>query len=86
MKREEQRIRIHERVTAWREHAGISKAELARQCDVSSAAVSQWEKPKGDDDAAEPSHESVEKIASACGATLSEFWGPLPKIKKARAS
>lgn len=80
------RIELHERVTAWREHAGLTKAELARRCDVSSAGGAQWETPKADG-GTEPTHESVGKIAEACGATLSEFWAEaLPKPKKTKAS
>lgn len=79
------RIELHERVTAWREHAGISKAELARRCEVSSAGGAQWEMPKSEG-GTEPTHDSVDKIAEACGATLSEFWADTLPTKKAKAA
>lgn len=61
----------------------MTKADLARACDVSSAAVAQWE----NEDGTEPTHDSVEKIAKAIGVSLSVFWGEPPApTKKAKAS
>lgn len=61
----------------------MSKAELARRTEYSSAAVAQWEDTGPD--GTEPTHESVQRIAKAFELSLSEFWGDPPK-KKARAS
>jgi transcriptional regulator with XRE-family HTH domain len=74
-------VRISERITRWREDREMTKAELARQCDVSSAAVAQWE--SGD---TEPTHDSVEAIAKALDISLSDFWGDPPTRKRAKAS
>jgi transcriptional regulator with XRE-family HTH domain len=58
----------------------MTKAELARACGVTSAAVAQWE---GGD--TEPTHESVELIAAAIGVSLSVFWGE-PPARRRKAS
>lgn len=77
-------MKLHERITRWREAADLTKADLARACNVSSAAVAQWEAADG----TEPSHDNVEKIAKAVKVTLSEFWGtpPARKRREAKAS
>lgn len=58
----------------------MTKAELARRVDVSSAAVAQWE-----GGVTEPTHDNVEAIAKALDLTLSGFWGE-PPDKRAKAS
>ena len=73
-------MKLNERIKRWREsREGLTKAELARRCDVSPEAVSQWEK---EIDGTEPTHESVEKIAEAIGVSLSVFWGEPPAMAR----
>jgi transcriptional regulator with XRE-family HTH domain len=74
-------VKLNERITRWRESRGLTKSELARRVEVSSAAVAQWENPDG----TEPTHKSVEAIAKALDISLSQFWGDPPK-RKAKAS
>lgn len=62
----------------------MSKAELARRTEYSSAAVAQWE--DAGPDGTEPTHESVRRIAEAFDLSLSEFWGDPPKRTKAKAA
>jgi len=69
------RMRLSERIKRWRESRDITKAQLARDVGVSSAAVSQWESDPG----TEPTHSNVEAIAKAIGVSLPVFWGSPPK-------
>lgn len=73
-------MKLNERIKRWRESRdGLTKAELARRCEVSPEAVSQWEK---ESDGTEPTHDSVDKIAEAIGVSLSVFWGEPPAERK----
>lgn len=74
-------MQVSERITKWREWAGISKAELSRRVGVSSSAVAQWENDPG----TTPTVDNLTAIAEACGISLSMFWGEIPK-RNARAS
>jgi len=65
---------LNERIRRWRESQGITKAQLARDCAVTSAAVCQWEQ----DDGTEPTHANVAAIAAAVGVSLSVFYGTPP--------
>ena len=67
-------MRLNERIRRWRESRGTTKAQLARDVGVSSAAVSQWEQ----EDGTEPTHTNVEAIAKALGVSLSLFYGSPP--------
>jgi transcriptional regulator with XRE-family HTH domain len=78
-------VQISERIKRWRESREITKAELARRIEVSSAAMTYFELDQDDEDHANPSVETVEKIAKALGITTSEFFGEPPR-KRAKAS
>jgi transcriptional regulator with XRE-family HTH domain len=65
------------RILKWREFAGLSRAELAKTVDVSLQAVKYWE-----NGAHPPTLANLEKIVSACGISMGEFWGPIPGIKR----
>lgn len=54
--------------------AGLSKADLARACGVSPAAVTQWEDPEG----TTPTTGHVEMIAEAIGVSMAVFYGEPP--------
>ena len=75
-------MKLHERIYRWRKHAGLTMAALADACDVSSAAVAQWEEPDG----TTPTSDNLEKIAKACKRTMSEFWGETPALPRKAAS
>ncbi len=73
-------VKIPQRITAWRKHAGLSVAVFADKCGVSTAAAYQWE--AGD---STPTLDRLEKIVEACGTTLADFFGELPDEPKKRA-
>ncbi len=66
-------IEICDRITVWREFHGMSNAELARACGVSTPAVSQWELGQ-----VVPTMDSIQAICDALVLTMEEFFGPLP--------
>ena len=78
---------IAQRIRRWREHAGLSKSDLARACDVTPEAVIQWERsePKRSKTpkSTTPTHDNLEKVATAVGVSMAEFWGPLPSKRGA---
>lgn len=62
----------------WRQaQEGLTKAEVARRCEVSGEAVLQWE--NGD---ANPTSANVEKFATAVGVSMVAFWGEPPAKSK----
>jgi len=69
---------INERLTRWREHKGLTKAALASTAGTTPQAVGRIE--AGDSD---PSLEMLTKLVSAMKLTMAEFYGPLPKLKRA---
>lgn len=71
-------MRLSERIRRWRESRGISKAQIARDVGVSAAAVSQWE-----DGTTTPTVASLDRLVEALGVSLSVFYGPAPKARKA---
>lgn len=73
-------MKLHERITRWREFNGLTKAEFARRVGKSSACIAQWESGE-----TEPTHESVDTIAEVFGISLSMFWGD-PPAKPRKAS
>lgn len=73
-------LALSERITRWRESRDLTKADLARLLNVSTAAVSLWEQG-----ASSLTLDRVTALADALGITLSEFFGPLPKAKTAKA-
>jgi transcriptional regulator with XRE-family HTH domain len=79
-------VQISERIKRWRESRGITKAELARRIGVSSAAMTYFELDESDEDHANPSVETVEKIAKALDVTTSEFFDEPPSKRRAKAS
>jgi transcriptional regulator with XRE-family HTH domain len=73
-------VELPERITAWRKYVGMSVSALAEKCDVSAAAVYQWEAGE-----TSPPIERIQQIAEAFDTTLAKFFGEVPK-RKARAS
>ena len=55
-------------VRAWREHLGLTQAELAARMDVSQAQVAQWERAD-----ARPRHATLKKAAAALGIHLRQL-------------
>lgn len=74
-----ERLDLAKRVTAWREHAGLRKIELARALAVEPSVVTKWEKAE-----TAPGPENHYRIAEACGVTMEEFWGALPDVDDER--
>lgn len=66
------------RITAWREWARISKADLADALDVSVQTIRNWEKG-----AHPPTHDHLERVVATFGVSLAQFWGPLPPKRDA---
>jgi transcriptional regulator with XRE-family HTH domain len=62
------------RIRFWRKRAGLKGIELAAALNLSPSAISQWERGH-----ASPSHETLERVAIACGIDLVTFWGDLPE-------
>lgn len=67
------------RITAWREHLGLSQKELAAALDVVPATVCMWE--SSDYDVA-PSRKNLKQLLEVFKITRNRFYGPLPKAKR----
>jgi transcriptional regulator with XRE-family HTH domain len=74
-------VELSERITRWREWAGLTQAALASKIGISAPAVSQWEIKEG----TTPTTENLRKIAEACKVSLRVFWGRVPPAKKKKA-
>lgn len=61
------------RITRWREAAGLRKIDLARALEVEPSMVSKWERAQ-----MQPRIDNIHRIAEACGVSLRIFWGQLP--------
>lgn len=66
-------MKLSARITAWRQHHGLTQSDLARHIGISAAAVNHWEQGLH-----EPTHENVALLSQALGMSLAEFWGTLP--------
>ena len=69
---------LAERITAWREWARVSKADLADALDVSTQTIRNWEKAVHP-----PTQNHLEHVVTFLGISLSQFWGPLPPKRDA---
>lgn len=67
------------RILAWLRARDMTQKALAAKVDVSPGAVTAWVKNESD-----PTHKNLEAIVDALGLTMAEFYGPLPKVKKAK--
>lgn len=69
------------RIKAWREVKEMTRQELADEVGVTVAAVYQWEGSGGH--ITSPSVAHLEKIVSALKITMGEFYGRVPRTRKA---
>lgn len=69
---------INERLTRWREHKDMTKSALAAAAETTPQAIGRYE--AGD---SEPSLEMLERLVDALGMTMAEFYGAVPKARKA---
>lgn len=77
---------VGDRIAHWRKARGWTQAELAERVGVSAPAVYQWEGSKKIEKIT-PSTASIFAVAKACGVTMEQFYGPLPKLpRQAKAS
>lgn len=72
---------VGDRIAHWRKVRGWSRAELAERVGVSAPAVYQWE-GSAKIEKIIPSTVSLHAVAKACGITIQQFYGPLPKLAK----
>ncbi len=74
------------RLAWWREAKGISREDLAEHCDVTAAAVHQWEKGlkrRGKLRRVSPSLKHLEKAVELFGVTMEEFYAADLRRKRA---
>ncbi len=57
-------------IRAWREHLGITQAELAQRMNITQAAIAKFEKP-----GARPRRTTLNQIAAALGITPAQLAG-----------
>lgn len=75
------------RMRFWREYAGLSHDDLAAKCGVSVVAAKLWERDeRGKNKGSPPNWDNLRRAVDAFGITLAEFWGPLPRGTRRRAS
>jgi transcriptional regulator with XRE-family HTH domain len=68
-------------VKKWREHAKMTKTELASACFVTDVAVHYWETGK-----TSPTQANLVKVAEECGApSMSAFYSGPPAKRSRRA-
>ena len=73
-------MELPERITYWRQRAGLTKAQLAAACGITDVAVIQWESG-----ATSPKSGRLKAIAAACGVDLRMFFSdPAPDRSAAR--
>ncbi len=65
------------RIAFWREDKRMTVGELAAKCDVTVAAVYQWEGTGKS--RTSPSQKHLASLVKALGMTMAEFYGALPK-------
>lgn len=68
-------ITLGQRIARWRAIASLRPTDLARRVGVKPSTVWEWE--NGD---CNPSYDSLEKIARACGVELRTFFGTVPDV------
>jgi transcriptional regulator with XRE-family HTH domain len=68
-------VKLGERIATWRQHKGLTQADLAEKLDIFPAAVAQWE--IGD---TSPTAHNIERMAKAFRVSMEEFYGPLPEV------
>lgn len=61
---------------AWREHLGLTQADLAARLDVSQAQIAQWERPD-----ARPRHATMKKLAAAMGLHVTQLTLRTPSLR-----
>jgi transcriptional regulator with XRE-family HTH domain len=72
-------MELGSRIAAWRKARGWSQRQLAEAVGVTVSAVSYWESGT-----TKPSRH-LEKVVAAFGVEMAEFYGKVPKAKKAAA-
>jgi len=55
-------------VKAWREHLGLTQADLAKALGVSQAQIAQWERPE-----ARPRHTTLKRLAAVMGLHVAQL-------------
>ncbi|TVS09215.1 MAG: XRE family transcriptional regulator [Gammaproteobacteria bacterium] len=55
-------------IRAWREHLGLTQADLAQRMEVSQAQIAQWESAS-----ARPRHATLKRIAAAMGLSVGQL-------------
>lgn len=70
-----------ERLTYFRERAGLSQRELAARIGVEPSAVSAWV-----NDTYSPTFENLNKLVGALGIDMPTFWGRLKNSSKRRGA
>jgi len=69
---------INVRLTRWREHKEMTKSALAAAAETTPQAVDRIE-----DGDSQPSLHMLERLVEAMGLTMAEFYGSLPKARRA---
>lgn len=72
VKRNGVQIDLGQRMSYWREKAGLSHVDIAQALGVDASAVSHWEANRN-----APRLENLEAYATACGIDLRMFWSPI---------
>ena len=72
-------MQLHERIRAWIAHCGLSQNHVAEEIGISRQAVSQWMSG-----AVDPSIRSLFALTLTLGVTMVEFWGDIPRKRRAK--
>lgn len=72
------RLVVGERISYWRRISGVSQVDLAARTGIDNSAISRMEHGKQ-----EPSASQLERIASALGLTMAQFYGDIAEPEKA---
>jgi len=75
-------VEISSRISHWRRYKGWSMAEFAKRVGVTPAAAYHWEQT--DRTSTDPLQKTLVKILDALEISIGRFYGPLPKISKAK--
>lgn len=75
---------LGERIAGWLRAKGLSQRALAAKLKVSPGAVNAWVKGRENEGAA-PTQRNLESMVAVFGITMAEFYGRIPKPKKAAA-